>query len=288
MKRKSPDTSSEAAPIIKSPSLNTASSLQERSMAAILSTEYQVDASSLQKLTCDDLVQLVLALKGENKKLEEKNKKAEEKNKKTEEELASVRRNRYVVDPPFVGDRDGRYDLMEAVCSKWSVDVAEDGSDAGMLAAIHNSGLVELYSVKDRKHVLSLSSWCPLRQVLGHTVKQHIVDTGSRDNPDFKSVSETISSASLLYRLYCLFHELPVEIYGPRPYGYKFLWNAYVKHKASGKVFGFLDCKGEAVYQTPCGELEDEWVDDWIELLDILCSDHCPHPYDGLVAGSVA
>ena len=233
------------------------------SMAAILPTRNKVDASSVQKPTYDDLVQKVSAL---------------------EEELANVRQKRYVVDPPSYGDRDGRDDLKEAVCSKWSVDVATDRSK--MLYSIDNSGLDIVYSVKDRKHVLSFSSWCPLRQVLTYAVKEHIVDTRPRDNPDLKSIWEVISSANLLYRLCCLFSELPVEIDGPN--GYKFVWNIFLKHKASGKVFGFLDCKGAATYQTPCGELQDEWVDDWIELLDLLCSDHCPHPYDGCVAGSVA
>ena len=75
MKRKSPDTSSEAALIIKPPSINMASSLQKLSMDAILSTESQVDASSLLKLADFDLVQLVLALKESIKKAEERNKK---------------------------------------------------------------------------------------------------------------------------------------------------------------------------------------------------------------------
>ena len=66
------------------------------------------------------------------------------------------------------------------------------------------------------------------------------------------------------------------------------VWTAYVKHKASGKIFGFSEHKGATTYRMPTMELEDEWVDDYIELLDLLCSDHCLHPYDGLVAGSVA
>ena len=273
MKRKSPDTSSEAAPITKSPSVNTASSLQERSISAILSTKYQVDASSLEKLTYDNLVQLVLALK--------------EKNKKAEEELASVRRNRYVVDPPFVGDRDGDYDRMRAICSKWSVDVAKDRSDVVMQSDSINLRLPLLYSVKDRKHVLS---GCPhglFGQVPSDIVRKHIVDTGYNwQNPDFNMVHKAISSANLLYRLCCLFQGLSVDIEGQSKY--KWVWAAYVKHKASGKVFGFSEWKGAVTYQMPTRELEDEWVDDWFELLDLLCSDHCPHPYDRLVAGSVA
>ena len=147
-----------------------------------------------------------------------------------------------------------------------------------------NSGLSLLYSVKDRKHVLSLS--CRFDQVHSDAVKRHIVDTGSGYNPDFKVTYEIISSANLLYRLCCLFRKLPVDIEGPS--GYKLVWTAYVKHKASGKVFGFSEWKGATTYRMPTMKLEDEWVDDWIELLDLLCSDHCPHPYDGLVAGSIA
>ena len=240
------------------------------SMAAILSTRNQIDASSLQKPTYDDLVRKVSAL---------------------EEELANVRRGRYVVDLPTGGDRDGQSDLMEAICSKWSVDVAKDKSDIGEQSSsenLMNSGLSLLYSVKDRKHVLSLGSYGYRRssQVHSETVKKHIVETGSDYNPDFRHAWLIISSANLLYRLCCLFQNLPVDITGPS--GYKVVWTAYVKHKASGKVFGFSEWKGAALYRMPTRELEDEWVDGWIELLDLLCSDHCPHPYDGVVAGSIA
>ena len=179
MKRKSPDTSSEAAPIIKPPSINMASSLQKLSMDAILSTQNQVDASSLLELADLHLVQLLLASKEKNKNTEEALANVREELADVKEELANVRRKRYIVDPPSGQDRVPyeQYAVMKAIRLKWSVDVAKDRSDAGeeiSVSNLINSGLTLLYSVKDRMHVLI--SYSEFDRVHSDTVKKHIVD----------------------------------------------------------------------------------------------------------------
>ena len=99
-----------------------------------------------------------------------------------------------------------------------------------------------------------------------------------------EGLSKVIPSALALYRALCLF-KCHVLSEGPR--GYKFIWSINLEHKATGEVLGLGEWKGAFdIFSKDIGN--QEFFNDVLELLNLLISDECPHPYDGCVAGSVA
>lgn len=109
---------------------------------------------------------------------------------------------------------------------------------------------------------------------------------GNRDKD--LSMWQVISSPFLLYRLLTTF-KAPVETLGPE--GYKCIWWITLKHKETGEVLSFGEWKGAAGIWTrfhSSTELPKAFKRDTLEILNYLVSDTCAHPYDGLVAGSVA
>ena len=104
----------------------------------------------------------------------------------------------------------------------------------------------------------------------------------------YPPMCKVISSALLLYRLLCLF-KTTVTTEGPA--GYKCTWWVTLKHKESGESLMFGEWKGAAGIWTRFGEykeLSDSFREDTLALINELCAEDCPHPYDGTVAGSVA
>jgi hypothetical protein len=105
----------------------------------------------------------------------------------------------------------------------------------------------------------------------------------------FPLMSSVISSAMLLYRTLCLFGA-PVRVVSKRNQ-YKCIWWISLRHKESGEILQLGEWKGAAGTWTKyhsSTELPKTFRQDTLLLLNELCSPDCPHPYDGLVAGSVA
>lgn len=95
-----------------------------------------------------------------------------------------------------------------------------------------------------------------------------------------------ISPALLLYRLMATFFCSP-----KCEDGYKMIWHYNLKHKETGKAVSFSEWKGAAgfwVTDHTSTKLSNEFKKDLIELVNYLISNECAHPYDNLVAGSVA
>ena len=88
-----------------------------------------------------------------------------------------------------------------------------------------------------------------------------------------------ISSPLLLYRLLCL---LPVNVL--QMDRYKCVLQVALQHMASGEVLCFSDdrttCQSDLLADDP----DQQYVEDGIELLNLLCDLICPHTYDGVVA----
>jgi len=103
----------------------------------------------------------------------------------------------------------------------------------------------------------------------------------------FKQVGfwRAIPAALLAYRLACTF-EGAIKAYGQE--GYKVTWDFPLKHKATGELIKFGEWKGGALFWTNGDEVKGAHKKDMLELLTYLVSDTCAHPYDGVVAGSVA
>jgi len=99
--------------------------------------------------------------------------------------------------------------------------------------------------------------------------------------------SQVISSPLLLYRLICTFNAAPSVMDDP----YKTTWDLNLVHKPSGKLLMFSEWKGSARFWLPdytYKDLEETFKNDLLDLLNYLVSDQCTHPYDGVLAGSVA
>ena len=98
-----------------------------------------------------------------------------------------------------------------------------------------------------------------------------------------------ISSALLLYRLLCLFGS-PVQVV-PKDDQYKCIWWVTLEHKKSHQILQFGEWKAAAGIWTTYHSIEKmpaSFKADILELLNLIVSRTCPHPYDGCVAGSVA
>jgi hypothetical protein len=122
------------------------------------------------------------------------------------------------------------------------------------------------------------------------------VATSKDGNTDYKKIDaleaggcipvyRVMPSALWLYRLLCLF---PCKVKSEGPEAYKLVWSVSLQHKATGLSFTFYEWKGGFT----CGHLNETepkaFIKDVMELLNLLASDQCLHPYDGVVAGSVA
>lgn len=95
-----------------------------------------------------------------------------------------------------------------------------------------------------------------------------------------------MSSALLLYRVCCLFAGIHIDVMGRD--AYKMVWQAEVKHKATGEAMGFSEWKGAALVRVSDLTLPKEVESDMLDLLNLLFDTNFPHPYDGTVAGCVA
>jgi len=105
----------------------------------------------------------------------------------------------------------------------------------------------------------------------------------------YEMISGVISSALLLYRLLVLF-SAKVEV-EPMEDKYKCIWWVVLRHKATGEYLQLGEWKGAAGTWTKYydhKELPASFKRDTLALMNELTSKDCPHPYDGLVAGSVA
>jgi len=99
---------------------------------------------------------------------------------------------------------------------------------------------------------------------------------------------KVFSSALLLYRLICLYK---AKVITKGPGGYKCTWWVSLKHKETGEVLMFGEWKGAAGIWTKYrdhSDLPKSYKQDSLDLLNLIASNKCSHPYDGCVAGSVA
>ena len=105
------------------------------------------------------------------------------------------------------------------------------------------------------------------------------------DHPTYVLIYGATSSPMLLYRLRCLFPSCEVE----EAEAYKAVWDVSLRHKRTNCRADFGEHKGAAfAHADPSMEKDEAAAQDLLDLIELLCSDRCPHPYDGLVAGCVA
>lgn len=105
-------------------------------------------------------------------------------------------------------------------------------------------------------------------------------------NEGYLSMYKILSPALLLYRLIATFFFAP-----ECENGYKMIWHFNLQHKETGKKVTFSEWKGAPGFWLPDTDfkkLPATFRNDLIELCNYLISNKCAHPYDNLVAGSIA
>lgn len=201
---------------------------------------------------------------------------------------------RYIIDPPEVQARvkDSVYARATKQVAKWEGVIHPDQEFIG------NVGMNLKYNKEDGGFVFQ-------------------PDSAPTDWDKFPLMSSVISSALLLYRLLCLFGspaaqhaqlKLPATIIANRRIlwdnpavkvepasgddgHYKCIWWFTLRHKKTGEYLELGEWKGAPGIWTKyhgADEMPKSFRQDTLLLLNELCSPDCPHPYDGLVAGSVA
>lgn len=98
---------------------------------------------------------------------------------------------------------------------------------------------------------------------------------------------QAIPSSLLLYRLLGLYK---AQVLSLGPDGYKSIWCIKIRHKETGAVLSFGEHKAGARFSMEMHQekASAKLTKDLLELLSLLAGDKCPHPYDGVVSGSVA
>jgi len=185
--------------------------------------------------------------------------------------------NIYVVNPPNVSKRvdDKVYDRVKIQTQKWTP--LPDSSGVELIGNVR-----PVWNKKEKKF-----SFVPYPS-LDDTEKNGKTLIIKNYYKEYDNMHKVISSAMLLYRLLCLFK---CTVVSEGPEGYKCTWWITLKHNKTGERLMFGEWKGAAGIWTRFHNTEElpvSYRKDILGLLNKLCAEDCPHPYDGCVAGSVA
>lgn len=174
--------------------------------------------------------------------------------------LIKIKENDFLVNPEYTQERTGNYELQKVIQDKW-VYTTKTVLGCGNIHSLF------FFDIQKNSFVFSNDYNFDEKERLIHLYK-------------------TMSPALLLYRLIATFFGAPVCFDG-----YKMIWTYTVEHKKSGKAIQFSEWKGAIGFWLPehsHKELTPEFKTDLIKLMNYIISTECAHPYDNLVAGSVA
>ena len=168
-------------------------------------------------------------------------------------------KGQFAVNPDYTAERTGNYEVRDKIAAKW----------ANYHTRVDGCGNVH-------------------HEFYFDTEKQTFIFSGNGLHGDYRYLStyQIISPALLLYRLIATFFGSP-----KCEDGHKSIWEYNLIHKATNKSISFSEWKGAAGFwlpETSYKKVDAEFRADLIELMNYLISNECAHPYDNLVAGSVA
>lgn len=169
-------------------------------------------------------------------------------------------KGQFAVNPPYVADRTGNYERRDKIKEKWENFTGKSVDGSG------NVNSQFFFDVSKQEFIFSKASL-------------YLDD-------NFIPMYRLMSPALLLYRLIATFFAAPV-CYD----NYKMIWEYNIGHKATGKPIQFSEWKGAIGFWVPeydNEKLDTQFKNDLIELMTYIISNECVHPYDNLVAGSVA
>lgn len=167
-------------------------------------------------------------------------------------------KNYHMVKPE--GERKGNYTALKEIQEKWEFSKTKDLSGCGNICH-------QTYFSKEKQTFEFLEDNLFL-------------------NENYFDLANLLNSPLLLYRLICIFFAAPTIMDA-----YKLIWEYPIKHKKTGKEMFFGEWKGATNFWLPeptHKELNEEFKNDLLELLNFLVSDQIPHPYDGCTAGQIA
>lgn len=174
----------------------------------------------------------------------------------------------YLVNCDYVGERNANYERRKAIEVLFEPDPEQNFPNS--------SGNVSHELVIDPQ-----------------TLKSKFLKTGIeglRERTEkYASLYQAIPSALLLYRLICTFGPVKLNCNGNE--GYKMVWHYSLTHKNTNTPIVFSEWKGSSGFHMAFHtftDMPEEVQKDICTLVDYLLSNECGHPYDGLVAGSVA
>jgi len=165
--------------------------------------------------------------------------------------------NNYVVQNKLiVRKRAKNYDQQDSIKTKWEyIDAHENAMDS-------YNGLIVTRDSEKRWE------WGKL----------------PNDKSTSKHIFDVISSNEMMYKIACMFGKV-----GFYENPYKRLWYSILRHKESQEQLYIGDAKGGVSIGCSKYHLDKKFPRaDIEELLSFLCSYNVLHPYDGVIAGSVA
>jgi len=168
-------------------------------------------------------------------------------------------KGQFSVNPDYIQERTGDYELRDKIATKWENSIKHENGSG-------NVGHEFYFDVNKQSFVF--------------------VEYPANKEDNYIAMYRIMSPALLLYRLIATFFGTP-----KCEDDYKMIWRYNIIHKATGKLISFLEWKGAIGFWLPDYDhkkLNAEFKNDLIELMNYLVSDKCAHPYDNLVAGSVA
>lgn len=177
----------------------------------------------------------------------------------TKKPLIKLTKGEFSVNAPYTQGRTGNYELRDKISTKWE-------NYSGDVEGCGNVNYQFYFDMSKQSFIFSSESLY--------------------DNAGFISMYRIMSPALLLYRLIATFFGTP-----KCADNYKMIWHYNLTHKLTGKVISFSEWKGAIGFWIPDydhAKLNMKFKKDLIELMNYIISEECVHPYDNLVAGSVA
>lgn len=181
----------------------------------------------------------------------------------------------YLTNPPYIADRTADYDAQEKINEAFRCLGPEDEEYKNIYSLcgnIHDSFFIN----KETKKAFASKA-----------------DYFSNERKQLEITHERLykamSAALLLYRTICVIKSPHVFTDGAD--GYKVPWKIYLYHNKTKKILCISEWKGAISFRTEfhsMNEVPDEFLKDMLLFMDTVFGDNSPHPYDSLVAGSVA
>lgn len=181
----------------------------------------------------------------------------------------------YLTNPPYSAERTADYDAQEKLNKAFKCLGPEDEEYKkvdGLCGNIHDNFFIDK---ETKKAVVSKADY--------------FSDERKKLEVTHERLYKAMSAALLLYRTICLMKN--PHVFSDGCEGHKVPWEIWLYHNKTKKVLCVSEWKGAISFRTEfhsVDEVPEEFLKDMLLFMDTVFGDNSPHPYDSLVAGSVA